>query len=132
MSGATKDTVQKILLLALAAMTVSMVSISVFNYKDNKQKNAYLDNEKALVQEELEEIIKNYEHLAKQNVDRSVEVNTEMQKAEKLLDNLQHTILDYESIIEYRTQMLELRKNNHRMQRKFTNGMSTGGMNIGL
>jgi len=129
MSGATKDTIQKILLIALSAMTVSMVCISVFNYQDNKKKNLYLDTEKSLVQEELKEIIKNYDHLTKEHVESSAELNIEKKKAEKLLDNLQHTVLDYESIIEYRRKMLELRKGNLRMQRKLHSSMSTGNMN---
>ncbi|MFK7747408.1 MAG: hypothetical protein AB8B65_03380 [Kordia sp.] len=118
MSGATKDTIQKILLIALAAMTVSMVCISVFNYKDNREKDNYLDNEKLLVKEELVEIIKNYDHLVKEATLDIEEVNSEKLKAIKLLDNLEHSILDYESILEYRKKMLELRKNNHRLQQK--------------
>ena len=129
MSGATKDTIQKILLIALSAMTVSMVCISVFNYKDNKKKDRYLDNEKSLVEEELKEIIKNYAHLAKDHKSHSKEVKKGKQKAEKLLDNLEHTVLDYESILEYRRKMLELRKNNHSLQRKLHDGMSIGTMN---
>ncbi|AXG69360.1 hypothetical protein KORDIASMS9_01580 [Kordia sp. SMS9] len=129
MSGATKDTIQKILLVALSAMTVSMVCISVFNYQDNKKKNQYLNNEKSLVQEELKEIIKNYDHLAKEHSKNLAEVNMEKKKAEELLDNLKHTALDYESILEYRTKMLELRKGNLRMQRKLHSGMSSGTMN---
>lgn len=129
MSGATKDTIQKILLVALSAMTVSMVCISVFNYQDNKKKNQYLNNEKSLVQEELKEIIKSYDHLAKEHTEKSAEVNMEKKKAKELLDNLKHTALDYESILEYRTKMLELRKGNLSMQRKLHSGMSSGGMN---
>ncbi|MEM6720518.1 MAG: hypothetical protein AAF611_14420 [Bacteroidota bacterium] len=129
MSGATKDTIQKILLVALSAMTVSMVCISVFNYKDNKKKNQYLDNEKSLVQEELKDIIKNYDHLVKFHAENAVELNVEKKKAEELLDNLQQTTLDYESIIEYRKKMLQLRKGNLRMQRKLHSGMSPGGLN---
>ncbi len=129
MSGATKDTIQKILLVALSAMTVSMVCISVFNYKDNKKKNQYLNNEKSLVQEELKEIIKNYDHLAKEHTANSAELTIEKAKAKKLLDNLRNTVLDYESILEYRTKMLELRKGNLRMQRKLHKGMSSGSMN---
>ncbi len=129
MSGVTKDTIQKILLIALSAMTVSMVCISVFNYKDNKKKDKYLDNEKSLVQEELKEIIKNYAHLAKDYKSHAKEVNKEKQKAEKLLDNLEHTVLDYESILEYRRKMLELRKSNLSLQRKLYNGISIGTMN---
>jgi len=125
MSGPTKDTVQKILLIALSAMTVSLVLISIFNYNDNQQKNAYLDNEKELVQEELLQIIKNYDHLAKQRMSNKQEVTAEKLKAVELLENLRHTILDYESIIDYRTKMLELRKNNHRLQRKLNAGMSS-------
>lgn len=129
MSGATKDTIQKILLIALSAMTVSMVCISVFNYKDNKKKNQYLDNEKSLVQEELKQIIKNYDHLVKQHDENATELNVEKGKAIELLDNLKHTILDYESILEYRRKMLELRKGNLRMQQKFHSGLSSGRMN---
>lgn len=128
MIGATKDTFQKILLIALSAMTVSMVCISVFNYQDNKKRNQYLDNEKLLVQEELKEIIKNYDHLAKEHEENAAELNIEKKKAKELLDTLDNTILDYESIIEYRTKMLELRKSNLRMQRQLHSSMSSGSM----
>ncbi|WP_420571613.1 hypothetical protein [Kordia sp.] len=129
MSRATKDTIQKILLIALSAMTVSMVLISVFNYKDNRQKNDYLDKEKILVQEELEVIIKNYTHIASHHKIHSEEINIEKEKAVKLLNSLKNTIIDYESIIKYRREMLELRKNNHRLQETFHQGMSTESMN---
>ncbi|MEM6686095.1 MAG: hypothetical protein AAF617_09955 [Bacteroidota bacterium] len=129
MSGATKDTFQKILLITLSALTVSMVCISVLSYQDNKKKkNLYLDNEKVLVQEELKEIIKNYDHLAKEHAENAAELNIEKQKAKKLLENIKHTVLDYESIIEYRKKMLELRKGNLRMQRKLHSSMSSGSM----
>jgi hypothetical protein len=129
MSGTTKDTIQKILLIALGALTVSMISISFLNNNESRQKNKYLDHEKALVQEELEEIIKNYDHLAALHADQSAEVFTEKEKAVKLLDELQHTILDYESILTYRREMLELRKYNHRMQRKFHTNLEVDSIN---
>ncbi|EDP98314.1 hypothetical protein U8527_20180 [Kordia algicida OT-1] len=129
MSRATKDTIQKILLIALGAMTVSMVLISVFNYKDNRQKNDYLEHEKVLVEEELTVIIKSYSHIANHHTLNADEINVEKEKAEKLLDNLKSTVLDYESIIEYRRKMLELRKNNHRLQETFHKGMSAGAIN---
>ncbi|WP_046757812.1 hypothetical protein [Kordia jejudonensis] len=119
MSGVTKDTIQKILLLALAAMTVSMVFISIFNYNDNIEKNDYLDNEKILVREELMDIIKNYDHLGKlQVVDHSI-LKSERRKAKELLRKIEQSDLDYESIIKYRKQLLTLRKTNRQLHRKF-------------
>lgn len=129
MSGVTKDTIQKILLLALAAMTVSMVLISVFNYNDNKEKSDYLESEKILVREELTDIIKNYDHLAKlQNVDHSI-LRSERRKAKELLKKVEQTVLDYESIINYRTQLLALRKTNRKLHRRFEGGMQGGTLN---
>ncbi|MBC8754465.1 hypothetical protein H2O64_07260 [Kordia sp. YSTF-M3] len=130
MSGVTKETIQKILLIALAAMTVSMVFISVFNYKDNQQKSDYLEKEKILVQEELTEIIKSYDHLIKQNTANTEELLTEKNKAKELLNKIRHTVLDYETIIQYRRQLLVLRKNNLRLQRKLNIGMSADGLNL--
>ncbi|WP_298508005.1 hypothetical protein [uncultured Kordia sp.] len=130
MSGATKDTIQKILLIALAAMTVSMVCISVYNQNNNnKEKNEYLDNEKSLVKEELKEIIKNCDHLLKEHKLNSAEVNSEKAKAKELLDNIEHTVLDYNSITEYRKKMLALRKSNLHLQQKLHDGMSPTKMN---
>lgn len=123
MSGVNKDTIQKILLLALAAMTVSMVLISVFNYNDTKEKNDYLENEKILIREELTDIIKSYDHLAKlKNVDHSI-LRTERKKAKELLTKVEQTVLDYESIINYRKQLLVLRKTNRKLHREFDSSM---------
>jgi ElaB/YqjD/DUF883 family membrane-anchored ribosome-binding protein len=130
MSGVTKETIQKILLIALAAMTVSMVFISVFNYKDNQQKSDYLEKEKILVQEELIEIIKNYDHLLKQTTTNNEELVAEKNKAKELLNKIRHTVLDYDTIILYREQLLILRKNNLRLQRKLNIGMSADGLNL--
>ncbi len=129
MSGVTKDTIQKILLIALAAMTVSMVFISVFNYKDNQQKSDYLEKENILVQEELTEIIKNYDHLLKERTADMEELAAERTKAKELLKKIRNTVLDYETIIQYRRQLLTLRKNNIQLQRKLNEGMSSGSLN---
>lgn len=129
MSGFKKDTIQKILLIALAAMTVSMIFISVFNYKDNQEKSNYLDKENALVQEELEEIIKNYDHLLKINTANTEELTTEKNKAKELLSKIRHTILDYESIIKYRKELLVLRKSNLQLQQALNDGMLSGSLN---
>ncbi|WP_298419322.1 hypothetical protein [uncultured Kordia sp.] len=123
MSGVTKDTIQKILLIALAAMTVSMVLISIFNYNDNREMNDYLDTEKVLMREELMDIIKNYDHLAKLNTtDRSI-LKSERRKAKELLKKVEKSVLDYDSIISYRKQLLTLRKTNRQLQRKFDGAM---------
>lgn len=129
MSGVKKDTIQKILLLALAAMTVSMVLISVFNYKGNKQKSDYLENEKELVHEELTDIIKNYDHLIKQNITDASVLNSEKKKARELLKKVDQSVLDYESIIKYRKQLLILRKTNRQLQQQFDGGMQSGRLN---
>jgi len=129
MSGATKDTIQKILLIALAAMTLSMVCISVYNQNDNEnEKDAYLENEKLLVKEELKEIIKNYDHLTKEHQVKTTEVLAEKQKVKKLLEELEDKVLDYSSITKYRREMLELRKRNQYLQHELHDGMSTGHM----
>ena len=119
MSGVTKNTIQKILLIALSAMTVAMVLISVFNYKDNKQKSEYLDKENVFVQEELIEIIKSYDHLTAHDKIDYEEVIAERTKAEELLKKIRQTVLDYETIINYRKELLVLRKNNQRLQHNF-------------
>lgn len=129
MSGVTKDTIQKILLLALAAMTVSMVLISVFNYNDNREKNDYLENEKVLVREELNDIIKNYDHLTKQNTTDGSIIKSERKKAKELLKKVEQSILDYESIIKYRKQLLALRKTNRQLQRKLDGSMQGESVN---
>lgn len=129
MSGVTKDSIQKILMIALSAMTVSMVLISVFNYKDNRQKDQYLEKENVLVQEELTEIIKNYDHLLKENTADLKELVAEKTKVKELLNKIRHTILDYETIIKYRRQLLVFRKNNIQLQRKLNDGISTGAFN---
>ncbi|WP_430410512.1 hypothetical protein [Kordia sp.] len=129
MSGITKDTIQKILLIALAAMTVSMVLISVFNYNDTQEKNNYLDNEKVLVREELMDIIKNYDHLAKINTaDRSI-LKSERRKAKALLKKVEQSVLDYDSIISYRKQLLALRKTNRELHRKHEGTIQGGNLN---
>jgi hypothetical protein len=129
MSGVKKDTIQKILLIALAAMTVSMVLISVFNYKDNKQKSDYLKNEKELVHEELTDIIKNYDHLIKKNITDTSVLNSEKKKVKELLKKVDETVLDYESIIKYRKQLLILRKTNRQLQQQLDGGMQSGRLN---
>lgn len=132
MSSTTKDTIQRILLIALAAMTVSMVLVSVFNYKDSQQKNEYLENEKLLVQQELTDIIKNYEHLAKESDVNKKVLNVEKEKVKKLLNKIERSVLDYEEIIEYRKELLALRKSSIEMQRKAYNadqGASKGTFN---
>jgi len=118
MSAVTKDSIQKILMLALAAMTVSMVLITVFNYKDNRQKDQYLEKENVLVQEELTQIIKSYDHLIKENIANLEELRAEQAKAKELLDKIRRTVLDYDTIIKYRQQLLVLRKNNLQFQHK--------------
>lgn len=129
MSGVTKDTIQKILLLALAAMTVSMVLISIFNYNDHREKNDYLENEKVLVRAELTDLIKNYDHLAKQNTMDALILKSERKKAKELLKNVEQSILDYESIIKYRKQLLALRKTNRQLQRELDGSMQGGNLN---
>ena len=129
MGETRKDTIQKILLIALSAMTVSMILISAFNYNDNRQKNEYLEKEKVLVQEELTEIIKNYDHFGNVSAATAEEVKTEKTKIKALLKNIQVSILDYETILDYRKQMIELRKNNRKMQQKLNQGISSGNMN---
>lgn len=129
MSITRKDTIQKILLIALGAMTVSMILISMFNYKDNRQKNEYLEKEMVLIQEELSEIAKNYDHLSKISAEDIKEVKAEQVKVKTLLDDIRHTILDYDTIIQYRKQMLELRKSNQNIRRRLETGMSSGTMN---
>jgi len=127
MSGVTKDTIQKILLIALAAMTVSMVLISVFNHNDNKEKSAYLENEKTLVREELIDIIKNYDHLSKHNATEALILKSERKKAKELLKQVEKTTLDYESIIKYRKQLLALRKTNRQLHRELDGNDMQGG-----
>jgi ElaB/YqjD/DUF883 family membrane-anchored ribosome-binding protein len=129
MSAVTKDSIQKILIIALAAMIVSMVFISVFNYKDNRQKNQYLEKENTLVQEELTQIIKNYDHLLKETTTDSEELHAERTNAKELLNKIRRTVLDYETIIQYRRQLLVLRKNNLQLQHKVNHGISTGVLN---
>ncbi|WP_046744012.1 hypothetical protein [Kordia zhangzhouensis] len=129
MGRATKDTIQRILLIALSAMTVSMILISIFNYNDNKQKNEYLEKEKVLVQEELTEIIKNYDHFGKVSTTKATQVQLEKEKVKALLKRIQASVLDYETIIDYRKQMIELRKSNRQMQQELNQGMSSGDMN---
>ncbi|QHI38000.1 hypothetical protein IMCC3317_33830 [Kordia antarctica] len=130
MSGVTKNTIQKILLIALSAMTVAMVLISVFNYKDNRQKSEYLDKENVLVQEELTEIIKSYDHLTKHNNIDSEEVIAEKTKAKELLKKIRQTVLNYETIITYRKQLLVLRKSNQQLQHNFDDdSISFGKLN---
>lgn len=129
MSAVTKDSIQKILMIALAAMTVSMVLITVFNYKDNREMDQYLEKENVLVQEELTEIIKSYDHLLKENVVDLEELNTERTKAKELLNKIRRTVLDYETIIAYRTELLALRKSNLQLQHKVNHGMSKGVLN---
>lgn len=126
MSGTTKDTIQKILLVALSAMAVSIVCISFLSDRENKEKIQYLKNEKSLVQEELKDIIKNYDHLTKEHTQNSEELLLEKKKAEKLLDNIAHTTLDYESLTDYRKKMIELRKSNLHIQRKLHSSTSSG------
>jgi len=129
MSGVTKDTIQKILLIALAAMTVSMIFISVFNYKDTQQKSDYLEKENTLVQEELTEIIKNYDHLLKLNTASAEKLIAEKNKAKELLNKIRRSVLDYESIIMYRRKLLVLRKSNLHLQRALNDGLSKGSLN---
>ncbi|PTX63967.1 hypothetical protein C8N46_101577 [Kordia periserrulae] len=129
MSGTTKNTIQKILLVALSAMAVSIVCISFLSDRENKEKSKYLKNEKSLVEEELREIIKNYDHLTKEHVTNSTELLLEKKKAEVLLDNIAHTTLDYESLTDYRKKMIELRKSNLQIQRKLHSSMSSGSIN---
>jgi hypothetical protein len=129
MSGVTKDTIQKILLLALAAMTVSMVLISIFNHNDSKEKDDYLESEKVLVREELLDIIKNYDHLAKLDTTETLILKSERKKAKALLKKIEQSILDYESIINYRKQLLVLRKTNRELHRKHEGTMQGGNFN---
>lgn len=110
-------------------MTVSMILISIFNYNDNKQKNEYLEKEKVLVQEELTEIIKNYDHFGKVSTTKATQVQLEKEKVKALLKRIQASVLDYETIIDYRKQMIELRKSNRQMQQELNQGMSSGDMN---
>ena len=130
MSGVTKDTIQKILLIALSAMTVSMVLISVFNYKENREKSDYLDKEKVLVQAELKQIIKSYDHLAKYNKINSAEVIAERTKAKEFQKKISQSALDYETIIKFREQLLILRKSNHQLKHQLhSDGISSGRLN---
>ena len=116
MSYLPKNTLQKILLFALSGMTICMIFVSVFNYKDNKQKIEYLETERILAQEELQEIIKNYDLLIKQYIVAPTVLKEEKGKVKVLLEQIGQNVLDYEEIINYRKQLLILRKNNKKIQ----------------
>lgn len=118
MSVITKGIIQRILLIALSASTLSMVCISLFNYRENEQKEVYLDAEKLLVQEELMEIMRNYDYLKEENIIPKNIVLKEKEKIQLLLTEIKSKELDYESILIYRKQLVNLRNNNLEFQKK--------------
>ncbi|UNZ00096.1 hypothetical protein MQE36_07070 [Zhouia spongiae] len=118
MSVQNKQLGQKAILIALFVCIIVLTGFSYYNYMESEEKVSFLQNEKSMIIQDLEQIQADLSNLSDENdVNHEVIINNK-KRISLLIDSIRILEVDYNLLHKYRRELLMLRSENRILHRK--------------
>ncbi|ETN93774.1 hypothetical protein SAMN04487906_0143 [Zhouia amylolytica] len=118
MSVQNKQLGQKAILIALFVCIIVLTGFSYYNYMESEEKVSFLQNEKSMIIQDLEQIQADLSNLSEENDVNNEVIRENKQRITLLIDSIKVLEVDYNLLHKYRRELLLLRNENRGLHRE--------------
>lgn len=103
--------------MALFVCIIALTGFSYFNYMESEEKVSFLQNEKSMIIQDLEQIQADLTNLSKENDVNQDVIDSNQKRIAMLIDSIKVLEVDYTLLHKYRRELLTLRDENRDLHR---------------